>query len=621
MKRFLHQNAALPLGRQVGKKIALFGLVFFFAVTSIPFANAAPRKGYEAKVVTAPIETIIMAPGETKTISLTYKNSGKTAWKRKGAGYVSFYTADKNYRKSVFEAKNWFDATHAALLKETTVKPGASGNFKLVLKAPEKVGTYKEAFGMVAEDITWIPGGELKLVIEVQKPGTVAKAKPASAPSVKLVSDTSAPTLSAFLLLRSTKLVTAEGNEQIVYKVGMKNTGTTPWMKREVRSSDALAIASVGALPTTQIALNTSGVVEPGALDFLSFVFKAPPTKGMYTIKYQFAANDVVLSDAEILIPVEVTSDAEDVLNSPVLDATILQNMIPEPMLRIGVLIVDEETNNEVKISCNTDWKLVDGNGALLAEQAANQSINAFYKNSRYYFNRGQGLEQSSFFLRFVPNTEGAVCKIENFDKRVTRRAGYAENTFRNILELRYNSKKDRTWVINEVKMEEYLAGLGETSELSDHEFKKTLITIARTYALYHFERATKHANEFFHMNSSADDQVYRGYEYEVNNPSIRLSAQETRGVTVTYEGRTAITPYFSRSDGRTRDWGEVWHGTVAWIKSVPTPCDAANGRKLWGHGVGLSASEALCMAKSGRKWDDILKYFYQGIDLTKRWM
>ena len=375
MKRFLHQNAALPLGRQVGKKIALFGLVFFFAVTSIPFANAAPRKGYEAKVVTAPIETIIMAPGETKTISLTYKNSGKTAWKRKGAGYVSFYTADKNYRKSVFEAKNWFDATHAALLKETTVKPGASGNFKLVLKAPEKVGTYKEAFGMVAEDITWIPGGELKLVIEVQKPGTVAKAKPASAPSVKLVSDTSAPTLSAFLLLRSTKLVTAEGNEQIVYKVGMKNTGTTPWMKREVRSSDALAIASVGALPTTQIALNTSGVVEPGALDFLSFVFKAPPTKGMYTIKYQFAANDVVLSDAEILIPVEVTSDAEDVLNSPVLDATILQNMIPEPMLRIGVLIVDEETNNEVKISCNTDWKLVDGNGALLAEQAANQSI------------------------------------------------------------------------------------------------------------------------------------------------------------------------------------------------------------------------------------------------------
>lgn len=587
-------------------KIVLVGLVFFFVVTSIPIASAAPRKGFEAKAIETPKEIITLAPGETKTISLSYKNIGKTTWKRKGAGYVSFYTAEKNYRKSIFESPNWFDATHASLLKEATVKPGATGTFKLVLHAPKKEGTYTESFGMVAEDTTWIPGGELKLEIEV---GTK-----------KIVAEKKKPLLSGIVLIRSTKQVTAEGGEQIVFKVGMKNTGTVAWTKREVRSADSLAIASVSSTPPKQLALNTAGTVEPGAIDFLSFMFVAPPVKGVYTLKYQFAANDVLLPEAEFSIPVEVTSDAEDVLNSPILNQVELQQMIPEPVLRIGVLIVDEETNNEVRISCNTDWKLMNGSGIIFGEHPAQKAVTAFYKNDLYYFNQGNGIESTTSFLRFVPNVEGAVCKIENFDKRVTRRAGYAENTFRNILELRYNTKKNRTWVINEVKMEEYLAGLGETSELSDHEFKKTLITIARTYALYHWERATKHKDEFFHMNASADDQVYRGYEYEMNNPSIGRSANETRGSVVTFEGKTAITPYFSRSDGRTRDWGEVWHGTVAWIKSVPCPCDASNGRKLWGHGVGLSASEALCMAKSGQTWETILKYFYQGIELKKRW-
>lgn len=577
--------------------------------------KSAARKGFEALLQTTP-DPISIAPGETKTIELSYKNIGTTTWKNSGSSFVSLYTSEKRERKSAFADKTWLNTTHPAKLKEASVAPGKTGTFVLTVTAPSKTGVYTEAFELAAENVTWIPGGIIALTINVEKPTETVS----SSTNAKTISSTPVNGLSAIVLLRSQKTVTADGGERIQYKVGIKNTGSVVWTKREIRSQDAFATAAVSDTNPIRLALNTSGVVEPGAIDFLSFDLVIPPTKGVYTLKYTFAANDVVLPDAEILIPVEVTSDAADVLNAPVIHESELTNQIQEPILRIGVLIVDEETDNQVKISCNQDWKLVDGNGALLAEQTANQSISAFYKNNRYYFNRGQGLEQSSFYLRFVPNSDTAICKIENFDKRVTRRAGYAENTFRNILELRYNSSKDRTWVINEVKMEDYLAGLGETSEYSDFEFKKTLITIARTYALYHWERATKHAKEFFHMNSSADDQVYRGYEYEVNNPSIRASAQATRGVSVNYEGKTAITPYFSRSDGRTRDWGEVWHGTVAWIKSVPTPCDASKGLKLWGHGVGLSASEALCMAKNGKKWDEILHYFYQDIDLLKRW-
>ncbi len=434
--------------------------------------------------------------------------------------------------------------------------------------------------------------------------------------------------MSATILLRSKKKIVAEGGESVSYKIGVKNTGTTPWTSREIRTSD-IAIATATTKHTswvssTKLVSNTNGVVKPGALDFLEFTFNAPNTKGLHTIRYRMAVNDEVIPDFYIDIPVEVTSGSGQIIEAPKLDTqdgVVSEKPIDEPHVRIGFLIVDEETQNQVEISCDTDWKLMGGDGSLLGNMKADQMVRAFYKNQRYYFNRGDSLEQTHNYLRFVPNSPDAICTVENFDRRVTRNAAHADNTFRDVLELRYNPTKDRTWVINELPVEEYLYGLAETSNISPHEYKKALVVVARTYALYHWERGTKHKNEFFHMNSYADDQVYKGYGHETRNPKIGEATRDTEGVVVNYQGETAITPYFSRSDGRTRDWGEVWNGSVPWIKSVKTPCDAKYGRTLWGHGVGLSATEALCMAKEqDKQWDEILHYFYQDIDLNKRW-
>jgi stage II sporulation protein D len=40
---------------------------------------------------------------------------------------------------------------------------------------------------------------------------------------------------------------------------------------------------------------------------------------------------------------------------------------------------------------------------------------------------------------------------------------------------------------------------------------------------------------------------------------------------------------------------------------------------KGWGHGLGLSQNGARYMAEQGYTYDQILKYYYQGIDLEKR--
>src|SRR3989338_3414086 len=178
---------------------------------------------------------------------------------------------------------------------------------------------------------------------------------------------------------------------------------------------------------------------------------------------------------------------------------------------------------------------------------SADRSVTAFYKKGKYWFNRGSGLESSTYPLRFVPNEKNAVCAITNFDRRLTRGVPHADNSFRNILELRYNAAKDRTWIINELPIEMYLRGMAETSNLTALEYQKALITAARTYAFYHVD--------------AYRDQVYKGYGQEERMPKQVEAVEATRGVIAFYGSKVAITPYYSQSDGRTRSWSEVWYG------------------------------------------------------------
>jgi hypothetical protein len=433
------------------------------------------------------------------------------------------------------------------------------------------------------------------------------------------------------VLLKSAKSITAAGGASVNFTVGIKNTGTLTWNKREVRVPDVTIATTSNEtqhsswLTSSTLIAKADTSVAPGGLDLLSFTFSAPKTQGSHIVKYALVVDGNTVPDVSIDIPVDVTSNAPDAYQSPRRRTTTVppedtSSFIDEPMLRVGFLVVDDETDWQVVISCETPWKLRDTNGNLLAELKADQAVTAFYKDtkSKYYFNRGNGLETSSFPLRFIPDEANTICTVENFDRRVTRHFTYPDNTFRNILELRYNSAKDRTWLINELPMEYYLRGIGETSNISHPEFQKALITAARTYAYYVWDHKTKHASEGFDVTSYADDQVYNGYGQEVRSPNLTQSVQATAGDLVMYDGELALTPYFSRSDGRTRSWSEVWGGDVVWLKSVPAPCD--KGKTLWGHGVGMSASEALCQANNGKKWQDILKYFYTGVDIEKRW-
>jgi hypothetical protein len=598
------------------KFLRKLGFLTVLAALLVSFLPVSPRPAVAAGLSTLRVSTtgggnIVMAPGEVKNITVTFQNTGSSTWKNDGPGYISLYTYGPKYRTSSFDPGTWLSPSQVKRLIEPSVAPSGTGTISFQLHAPATEGSYTETFNLASEDRAWIPGGEFALKIDVKRAGTTL-----STPSTSSVSG-----YTAQLITQTANALKVRAGRTVSFTALFKNTGSTTWNSFGLKAPD-VSVASTATTNFThstwsgsQIALVTGRTVKPGESAMVDFYFTAPKTNGTHTAKFQLTANDVSVPDAFVELPVTVTEGAAGALNAPVVNEDT-SSYISEPTMRVGILIIDEETQDESVItSFESDFELRNTDGALLGSYSKGEKVRVAYENGRYAY--GDGNESSTSPLRFVPKTDHAVMTITNFDARETRNASRANNMYRNVLEIRYNSTYDRTWVINELKMEYYLRGLAETSNVSHLEFQKALLTAARTYAFYHWQRATKHKAEGYHVDAYLD-QVYRGYSQEEQTPRITESVEATRGRIVTYNGETAITAYFSRSDGRTRDWSEVWGGNVPWSKGVPVPCD--EGKTLWGHGVGMSASGALCMANNGDSWETILKHFYTGIDLNKKW-
>ncbi len=602
-------------------------VVFGFVILGYPPQNAHAAIYSAVQITNSGSGTIMMAPGEVKTITTTFQNTSDFTWKNDGAGYVSLYTYGPKYRTSVFDPGTWLSPSQVKRMTESSVVKGKIGTLTFQLKAPSTTGTYTETFKLASELYSWFDGGEFSLKIVVKSSSASASSK--STTSTTSVSttptSTTASSASAALTMVSANKVKAVAGKAITLSAGFKNTGKTSWKTYGLRAPD-MNIASAGSFKhaswKSDVVTDVTSTIKAGETAYVTFAITAPKTNGSHTVKLQFTANGELVDDAFVSIPVEVTGGAAEAITAPkdetVDDGEGTVAYITEPTMRVGVLIVDEETDDEVVItSAESDFDVKDLEGNLLAEMKAGQSVTAAWNGKTYTFDRGKGVEKVSSGIRFLPKTVNAVMTVTNFDRKVTRGSSFTDNTFRNILELRYNTPNDRTWLINELSMEYYLRGLAETSNISPAEFQKTLITAARTYGFYHWTRATKHKSEYFHVDAWLD-QVYKGYGQEQRTPNLTAAVEATRGRIVTYQGATAITPYFSRSDGRTRSWDEVWHGTVPWAVSVSVPCD--EGKTLWGHGVGMSASGALCMANQGQMYNEILKHFYTGIEVEKKW-
>lgn len=188
------------------------------------------------------------------------------------------------------------------------------------------------------------------------------------------------------------------------------------------------------------------------------------------------------------------------------------------------------------------------------------------------------------------------------------------DKDFRRLIEARIVDGK--LILVNELPLEEYLAGIAEEPNDAPYEKIKAIMVIARSYAKFYMTQAEKFPGKPYHLDDDPkNSQKYLGYGYEKRAPNVFKAVKETAGKVVTYNGKVVKTPYFSQSDGRTRSALEAFGWTnTPYLQSVDDPdCEGLEQR---GHGVGLSGCGAKARALRGETFEQIIKYYYQGVEI-----
>jgi hypothetical protein len=620
------------------KKISLpknFLSSFFFCVTliislfftsTVLASSQAPKikdENYQGKFVSQSVpDPLVMKVGESKEVEITFQNSGKNIWKKDGANFVSMYTTIPSYRDSLFYQKNSWLSPHqpARLLKETNVKQKAV--FKIVLQAPTQTGEYTERFQLAAENKSWIKGTGFFLKIKVIASDSKNYDVPLDKPDTSSGDNPKLP--SPFLATPdapSPMFLQGVGGESTRVVLDFKNSGTSTWENyqlnefnsryaRNLEYSNGVVSFFDNSWSASSTVVQGDSVVEPGEHLRIEFTLRNPPKRGEYVAGFALKINGQNVSGGVVNIPAIVTTDNANSLETT---ATTSRVLISEPQIRVGLY----KTPEPVKFVSEFNYNVYSGS-ELKGVLSAGSMATLHYENGTYFFKSADLDFSSSNYLRLVPDDLTNFFTIKNYERKLSGRS-INFNSYRGVLEYRYSPKSALPYIINELPLDEYVQATGETSDGAPAEYNKALLVAIRSYAFYHLSRsAAAPGTNMFDVSPTTADQLYLGYNIERSMPNVLLQTAATHGEMVTYNGSPVVTPYFSRSDGRTRSWKEVWGGDYyPWLQSVETIYD--QGKKMLGHGVGMSGADAIQRAKKdGWTYDQILKYYYTGVNVEK---
>ncbi|MFA5134918.1 MAG: SpoIID/LytB domain-containing protein [Patescibacteria group bacterium] len=558
---------------------------------------ASPPPAYRAEVVEKSHGYLTLSPGQSITVWVDFLNTGGATWRRTGDHFVALNVAGPAGRDSLFRHAFWNEYYYRpARLLQDEVKPGEMGRFRFALQAPATVATYLEEFHLVAENLTWIEGGYTNFTIGVgQNPENV-------------------PQYRAQEVERSIGgMIAVEPGAEFTFWVDFKNTGTKTWYNTGSRFIALNVTNPVGRVSPFKHdywneyyyrpARLEQSAVHPGETGRFRFALTVPNVDDYYVESFGLVAENFQwIAGGSLTLGFKVG-------DPPAIEPVYA--IEDEPAIRVGLYATDEPVN----ITASTPYSVTD----VAADETTSMPADEITK-----VNITDGT-----YVRIIPQSADGIVTVTNCDNSPLWNSSLNDNTFRGTIEVRYSEEADTTWVINELPLESYLRGLAEVSNGQPDEYLKALITAARSYALWHMLNGGKHPDEFYDINATTD-QVYRGYGFEQRSEDPLSAVIATTGTVITHPDAVsqinpdgvAIAAYSSGTDGRTRNWTEVWAGSgFPWLVSVDDPHGAIpNWNTLQGnHMVGMSAMGARGYAVEELKtYDWILKHYYTGVAVEK---
>lgn len=423
---------------------------------------------------------------------------------------------------------------------------------------------------------------------------------------------------SHLLAFSSRNVEVAQGGELVNFIVHYTNDGTKSWDKYTWQEAGSVSLdgttapnISDSSWLSRKLIVSGNNAIKTGESLRVAFSFRAPRLAGNYTLRFQLMANDHTTSGGTLELPVKVLADAPNYYQETVWQTA--RTLISEPTIRVGLY----KTADDVEFKSNFRYEVFVSNTSM-GWLEPNELTTIAYKNGTYSLVGGSLDLTTDGFIRLVPEDKEAYFTLVNYSRPVSWKGNKNFNVYRGVFEYVFSPKSGMPYIINELPLDSYVAGIGETSNGAAMEYIKAILVAARSYAYNNILIGANSTQPSFDVFPTTVDQLYLGYNSEVLMPRVVQAAQATYGEMVVYNGSPVRTPYFGHSDGSTRSWKEVWGGTdKPWLQ--PVSCVYDEGESMFGHGVGMSANDASQRAaKDGWTYDQILKYYYTGVGVER---
>lgn len=560
----------------------------------VPMINGKTKlmKRIEISVQTTPAQftydvvSTSQAPGVIKagtpfTYVVDLKNTGNINWQNKGNKNVRIGTEKPRDRKTPFLA---VPGSRAGFLQQDIVRPGEVGHFVFNLVAPKVSGIYEERFAPVVEGVTWM--ADKNIIFKTFVYEKEFAATPVSMSQIDAISS-------------STQVAT----------VKLRNIGGTTW-----NAANAPQFRKTGTSRLKVIGSSLQDVqVAPGEVGAFAVQISVPPAFRSGKIKLDAYAENKKITTKTATIKarkvtsfIPVSSSATPVTTPSIPSVPSKGSDVRVFLSYVGTPVISGSGSFTVK------------SGSYTASFSKDTKVTVNVQDASSYIITANNFFQAvSGPVRFVPDY-GTILRVDNWERRPSWDKTINDNEFRGILEVRADGAMPI--VINELPIEDYLKGLGETLNGDPMEKKKAIVIAARNYVLYYSTvgKGTKFPGKPYDVDDNPEhSQKYVGYGLEKRSPNSVKSVEETTGIIIRYQGNVVRAPYFSSDTGRTKSAAEVWGWKNAdFLVSVDDPYCA--GMQPAGHGVGMSGCGSLGMAKNGKSYQDILHYYYQNVTIEK---
>ena len=221
-------------------------------LNAVKYAPTASRPALDDQFVGQTVSTSMVA-GQTYNVSMTFKNTGSTAW-TKASG---FRLAAIN----PFPNSTWGPSS-INLSSSDVVNPGQSRTFKFSVYAPMTAGTYNFQWQMRATSGLF---GQTSTNVAVQ----VVKKQHAA----RFISES--------------VVTTVHAGQQFFVQVVMENVGTNTWT-----AATGYSLRPVTGFPTWGVTMvPVNGTVAPGQTTSFTFAATAPSAPGTYAMEWQMFRN------------------------------------------------------------------------------------------------------------------------------------------------------------------------------------------------------------------------------------------------------------------------------------------------------------------------------------------